>query len=162
DLLRVLSDVRAAAEDRQAMIEAAETITADLSANPPKIDEDELAEIEGFLNFLTQEYFTLLGYREYDLINRDGTDMLIQVPNTGLGIMRRGSGSAVSDAFTRLPPEIRHMAREPYPLLLTKANTVATVRRPSRLDYIGIKRFDENGMVTGERRFVGLYTQNFY
>jgi glutamate dehydrogenase len=162
DLLRVLGDVRAAAEDRQAMVEAAEIVTADLSANPPKIDDDELAEIETFLNWLTDDHFTLLGYREYELTKRDGADMLVQVPNTGLGILRRGSGAAVSDAFTRLPPEIRHLAREPYPLVLTKANTLATVRRPSRLDYIGIKRFDENGDVIGEHRFVGLYTQSFY
>src|SRR5207237_1189188 len=30
------------------------------------------------------------------------------------------------------------------------------------LDYVGIKRFDEEGRVTGERRFLGLYTTTAY
>ncbi|MDQ3238451.1 MAG: NAD-glutamate dehydrogenase, partial [Actinomycetota bacterium] len=38
----------------------------------------------------------------------------------------------------------------------------ATVHRPSYLDYIGVKRFDENGKAIGERRFLGLYTFSAY
>ncbi|MGG7380780.1 hypothetical protein ACQ7B2_19210, partial [Escherichia coli] len=37
-----------------------------------------------------------------------------------------------------------------------------TVHRPTYLDYVGLKRFDENGDVLGERRFLGLYTHTAY
>src|SRR5919202_4339045 len=50
----------------------------------------------------------------------------------------------------------------PNLLNLTKANSRATVHRPSYLDYIGVKRFDSSGEVTGERRFLGLYTFSAY
>ena len=47
-------------------------------------------------------------------------------------------------------------------LTLTKANSRSTVHRPSYLDYVGVKRFDEDGNVIGERRFLGLYTHTAY
>jgi glutamate dehydrogenase len=162
DLLRVLGDVRAAVDDGEAMGAARQTVTTDLRTNPPPIDAGELQEIETFLTWLTDEHFTFLGYREYDLVTRDGVDTLVQVPGTGLGILRQSEGATESEAFTRLPLGIRHLARRPYPLVLTKANTMATVHRASYLDYVGIKRFDHDGNVIGERRFLGLYSPRFY
>ena len=36
------------------------------------------------------------------------------------------------------------------------------MHRPAYLDYVGIKRFDADGNVVGERRFLGLYTHTAY
>src|SRR5690606_9378743 len=47
-------------------------------------------------------------------------------------------------------------------LLITKANARSLVHRPALLDYIGIRRFDAEGNVVGERRFVGLFTSAAY
>ncbi|CAM5412093.1 NAD-specific glutamate dehydrogenase OS=Streptomyces glaucescens OX=1907 GN=gdhB PE=4 SV=1 [Streptomyces glaucescens] len=46
--------------------------------------------------------------------------------------------------------------------MLTKANSRATVHRPSYLDYIGVKKFDADGNVIGERRFLGLFSSAAY
>ena len=46
--------------------------------------------------------------------------------------------------------------------MLTKANSRATVHRPSYLDYVGVKQFAPDGTVLGERRFLGLYTTTAY
>ena len=54
------------------------------------------------------------------------------------------------------------MAREHTLLVLAKANSRATVHRPAYLDYVGVKTFDENGEVTGERRFLGLFSSAAY
>jgi glutamate dehydrogenase len=162
DLLRVLGDARAAVEDWQPMVTAMRRIADGLRTDPPPVDADELAEIDAFLRWLADGSFTFLGYREYDLVTRDGDDAIVAVPGTGLGILRQHEGAGASEAFTKLPPEIRRLARERNPLVVTKANTLATVHRPSYLDYIGVKRFDAAGEVTGERRFLGLFTQGFY
>jgi glutamate dehydrogenase len=58
--------------------------------------------------------------------------------------------------------EVRAFARSPEPLIITKANSVSTVHRSTYLDYIGVKTFDARGRVTGERRFVGLWTSSAY
>src|SRR5665811_538552 len=67
-----------------------------------------------------------------------------------------------SGSFGRLSPEGRVKAREPHLLILTKANARATVHRSTHLDYVGIKVFNSDGEVTGEKRFLGLFTARAY
>jgi glutamate dehydrogenase len=160
-VLRVLREVRAAVEDWKAMRAQALRIAASLGSDaPPVIKPDEVAEAKAFLEWLEAHNFTFLGYRDYDVVHTDGDISLASVGGTGLGILRGQSQS--SDGFERLPPAVRALALEPYLLNLTKANSRATVHRPSYLDYVGIKRFDEQGRVIGERRFLGLYSHTAY
>ena len=82
------------------------------------------------------------------------------VPGTGFGILR--SDQDMSTSFGKLPPLVRAKAREKTLLVLAKANSKATVHRPVYLDYVGVKTFDENGEVVGERRFLGLFSSAAY
>ena len=54
------------------------------------------------------------------------------------------------------------MRAQPELLTITKANSVSTVHRATYLDYVGIKTFDSAGRVTGEQRFLGLFTSAVY
>ena len=127
--------------------------------------EQEFEEARELLRWLADDHFTFLGYREYEL---RGDDSLAAVPGTGLGILRSDPHHAeddshpVSPSFERLPADARAKAREHKLLVLTKANSRATVHRPSYLDYVGVKKFDENGEVVGERRFLGLFSSAAY
>ena len=158
-LERVLADVRAAVEDWQPMVERGRQIVADLEASPPPVDPEELAEAKALLEWILDDHFTVLGYHEYDLVTEDGEDALRRVPGTGLGILRDTDGD---HGLVKLPREARGLARAKDTLVLTKANSRATVHRPAYLDYVGVKRFDEAGEVVGERRFLGLYTSSAY
>ena len=51
---------------------------------------------------------------------------------------------------------------EPRLLIITKANIHSRVHRRVYLDYIGVKRFDAVGNLTGELRIVGLFTSTAY
>ncbi|MFI9150018.1 NAD-glutamate dehydrogenase [Streptomyces sp. NPDC053367] len=167
DLLRVLSDVREAVEDWEKMRDAALRIADQLPEEPVADDlrRQEIEEARELLRWLAADHFTFLGYREYQL--RDD-DSLAAVPGTGLGILRSDPHHAgddqhpVSPSFERLPADARAKAREHKLLVLTKANSRATVHRPSYLDYVGVKKFDENGEVVGERRFLGLFSSAAY
>jgi glutamate dehydrogenase len=159
---RVLADVRAASEDWAPMRERVREILTRLADQPPPVDREELAEARALLEWVDQGHFTFLGYRVYDLEVQDGEDILRPVPGTGLGILRETAGKPLSRSFAKLPPQVRRLAREPHMLVLTKANSHATVHRASYLDYIGVKRFDSEGRVTGEWRFLGLYTAAAY
>jgi glutamate dehydrogenase len=158
----VLADVNAAVEDWRPMRERVKEIVAELDVRPPPVDPDELAEAKALLEWMDDDHFTFLGYREYELRTRDGEDVLASVPESGLGILRETEEKPVSRSFALLPPEVRRRAREPNLLNLTKANSRATVHRPAYLDYVGVKRFNEAGAVSGERRFLGLYTHTAY
>ncbi|MFI1285435.1 NAD-glutamate dehydrogenase [Streptomyces sp. NPDC020858] len=168
DLQRVLSDVRESVEDWEKMRDAALRIAEGLPDEPtaPDLREYELEEARELLRWLADDHFTFLGYREYNLV--DG-DALSAVPGTGLGILRsdphhsgKEDGHPVSPSFNRLPADARAKAREHRLLVLTKANSRSTVHRPSYLDYVGVKKFDADGNVVGERRFLGLFSSAAY
>ena len=50
----------------------------------------------------------------------------------------------------------------PQRLVLAKSSVRSTVYRPSYLDYVAVRKFAADGQVTGEYRFLGLYTQAAY
>ncbi len=161
DLLSALRDVREAVEDWPRMRHRALEIADELAAGKLPLPEDELLEAEELLNWLADQHFTFLGYREYVLeTDEAGDDLLRAVTGTGLGILRNDQN--VSASFAKLPPSVRAKAREKKLLVLTKANSRATVHRPAYLDYVGVKTFDDDGEVTGERRFLGLFTSTAY
>jgi glutamate dehydrogenase len=162
DLLRVLEDVRYAVEDHQKMRALAVRTADELRGDPPPVPGGEavIAETEELLRWLADDHFTFLGYREYRLERGDDGDALKALTGTGLGILRADRPG--SESFAAMPAELRAKAREKRLLIITKANSKATVHRPAYLDYIGVKLFGPDGEVTGERRFLGLLTHVAY
>ncbi len=150
----VLEEVRAAVEDWAPIRVRTTDLATELRRQPPPVDPHELSEAEEFLVWLSQGNFTFLGYREYELSGSE----LSAVPGSGLGILR----GAATTPSKQLDPKALALARSSHPLVLTKANSRATVHRPSYLDYVGVKRFASDGTVIGERRFLGLYTTTAY
>ena len=161
-LLSVLADVRAAVEDWPTMKTKVAHVLNDMGAVEKAVPADRITEARDFLTWVGDNHFTFLGYREYELAIVDGKDVLKIVPGSGLGVLRERNTGGVSGSFNELPENLRKLAREPRLLVLTKANSRATVHRPGYLDYVGIKKFDANGQVIGERRFIGLYTSSSY
>ncbi len=155
---RVLDEVRVTFDDWKPMRERAEALIAELEDSPPPIDSHELDEVKAFLAWVADDKFTFLGYREYELVHDEGDSGLRALPDTGLGILRRPPQSP----YTKLSPRAAALAQAPHALVLTNANSRATVHRPAYLDYIGVKKFGEGGRVVGERRFLGLYTSSAY
>ncbi|RNI23209.1 NAD-glutamate dehydrogenase [Flexivirga caeni] len=161
DVERVVGDVRVAVNDWSKMHDECEQIIAALdSERPVSVPGAAVDKVQGFLRWLADNHFTFLGYREYTLDTVDGEDVLRVKPGTGLGILRYDKPS--SRSFSKLSPRGRATARQPQLLTITKANSRATVHRSSFLDYIGIRTFDEQGNVIGEKRFLGLFTSSAY
>ena len=161
-LERVLRDVRAAVNDWAAMKEVLSSTLAEIDASPPPLPADELSEGKAFLKWLLADNFVLLGHRRHDLIIEDGEDSLRIVPDSNLGILRESRSQKVAESFAALPAEIRVHARSPELLSITKSTSRSTVHRPGYLDSIAIKSFDSDGHVTGEHRFLGLFTSTAY
>ncbi|HEX8205030.1 MAG TPA: NAD-glutamate dehydrogenase [Solirubrobacteraceae bacterium] len=164
DVLEALGDVTAAVGDWPAMTRTARELAASLDDPPPPVSDAERREANALLEWLADDNFVFLGYREYELVDEEGEERLRAIPDSGLGILRTGRGGRhpASRPFDDLPPRVRALARAPRLLILTKANSRATVHRPAYLDSVGVKRFDADGNVVGERRFLGLYTTVAY
>ncbi len=164
----VLGNVRDAVEDWSKMREHCAEMAAALRDHPPAgVDPEEVRSTARFLGWLASDHFTFLGYREYTLTRSStggagghGSDVLESVNGTGLGILRYDRPGSAS--FARLSPQAQAKARDRRMLIITKANSRSTVHRSTYLDYIGVKQFDDQGQVVGERRFLGLFASSAY
>ena len=163
-----LDDVRVAVEDWTDMRAQMDDAIAHLSGARTHASPDELAEAMEFLRWLRDDHFAFLGCRVYDFeVDEDGSMAQRHPrvrPESGRGVLRdpdrhvlrKGSEPAV------LTPAIETFLREPTPLIVAKANMKSHVHRRVYMDYIGVKRYREDGAVIGEARFVGLFTAEAY
>lgn len=157
----VLKDVRAVNRDWPAMREKIREAIDEMDDIAPFVDAGELAESKDFLKWIEAHHFTLLGMRDYELEKTNGDKALHGVLGTGLGVLR-DTEEKKSRRLTSMTPEAQKLILSPQILITSKTNTISTVHRPVYTDYIGIKRFDKEGNVIGERRIIGLYTSPAY
>ncbi len=159
---RVLGDVEASVADWRKMVNRAEESLIELEQNPPALDALEISESKDFLRWLINDNFTFLGCRDYRLIGNEKNRALQIISGSGLGVLRDGSESLSSRSYSDLPPQARKLALSKNILIIAKTNTKSTVHRATYTDYIGVKRFNDQGELIGERRFIGLYTSTAY
>lgn len=162
NILRILADVRLSVIDWHKMVERVEESLVELEQNPPALDQAEISESKDFLRWLINNNFTFLGCRDYKLIGNDKNRALQMVPGSGLGVLCEDSQSFASRSYADLPPQARKLALSKNILIIAKTNTKSTVHRATYTDYIGVKRFNQQGELIGERRFIGLYTSTAY
>jgi glutamate dehydrogenase len=156
----VLGEVRCAVQDWRPMLDRVRGVIGDLKANPPPLAVEDIAEAIQFLEWLLADHFTFLGMRDYRLHG----DALEPDHETALGVMRDRELRVLKrgQQLLEITPEIMAFLKEPRPLIIAKANIHAHVHRRVYLDYIGVKRFDAAGNLTGEFRIVGLFTSTAY
>lgn len=61
-----------------------------------------------------------------------------------------------------LTREIGDFLQSPVPLIIAKSTLPSRVHRRVQCDYIGVKKYDAEGRVNGEVRFLGLFTAEAY
>jgi len=160
----VLDDVRVAVNEwRPIRAKVAESIEA--LENAPKVtDGDEAKEVRAFLEWLDNDHFTFLGYREYEVIDDNGDSHMGVVENSGLGLMGDPDVHLFEGVrrLADLPEHVREFLERKQLLIINKANKRSTVHRAVHLDAVGLKEFNAAGKVIRERMFVGLFTSTVY
>ncbi|MCP5089661.1 MAG: NAD-glutamate dehydrogenase [Gammaproteobacteria bacterium] len=159
EITRVLGDVRLAVRDWGAMRQRMRDTRDLLKFGPKGVDPLLRSESQALLDWLADDHFTFLGYREYSLSKRGKRVFLKSKKGSGLGVLSRDDRGAKGIELTA---EMRRLTRTRDWLILTKANSRSTIHRPAFLDYIGIKVYNERGNAIGERRFIGLLTSVAY
>jgi glutamate dehydrogenase len=157
-----LAHVRVVVQDWRPMLARVGDVIAEIKNNPPPLPVDEIAEAAQFLEWLVANNFTFLGVREY-VLSEDAQDYQ-QRRGSGLGILRDPDMHVLRRGTEQvsITPEIMEFLKEPKALIITKANARARVHRRVHMDYIGVKRFDDDGHLVGEFRIVGLFTSTAY
>ena len=161
-LARVLEDNHAVVADWQAMREQVRSSIQELGHVPENLDPAEVEETRLFLKWIEDNHFTFLGVRDYKLVHRNNETLLQAAPETGLGVLRKDLNQTLTRNLSAMTPEAQELSLSSQILVMSKTNTRATVHRDAYTDYIGIKRFNAEGQVIGERRIIGLYTSAAY
>jgi len=159
EITRVLGDVRVTVRDWQKMRRRMTETRDLLQFGPAGVDDELRTESQALLDWFVDERFTFLGYREYKLGKRGKKQVLRPIKGTGLGLLSRNDADSKE---TELTPEMTRLSRSRGWLIMTKANSRSTVHRPTYLDYVGVKIYNEKGVLIGERRFIGLLTSIAY
>src|SRR5581483_3966485 len=118
---------------------------------------EEVAETDAFLEWLKQDNFVFLGYREYRFGGEGEEAWAEVVEGSGLGIL---SDTRTSTFATRVPisslrPGLRERVLGGPLLVVSKTNRESTVHRRVKMDYLGIKQVDASGRIVGELRMIG-------
>ncbi len=159
DLESVLADVTIAVKDWKPIQKKLQECIAEAS-DSKHADQNSLETNISFLNWIANHNFTLMGYRKYSVNAIEGDTEISPVEGSALGLTK--NRDVKTRALSELSNASRNEALSNNLLVLTKTGSKSTVHRPAYMDYIGIKIFDDQGRVTGEHRFIGLYGAGFY
>jgi glutamate dehydrogenase len=156
----VLGDVRRAVLDFTQMAARARRMVQIASAGAARYADDEVDETVAFVEWLLQDHFIFLGFREY----RIEDDSIAVVPGSGLGILADEASSRFARAqpIASLDPGVRERALEGDLLIVSKTNRLSPVHRRARMDYIGVRKVSADGRIVGEARMLGLFTTKAY
>jgi glutamate dehydrogenase len=158
-----LSDARAAVEDFPAMLALMSKTVAELAASG-KARQEEV----DFLNWLHADHFVFLGARVYEYPKQASGDYAAEEPlyqaKDGLGVLRDPERTVLRRVHEPavLMRQVRDRIVSDPALTIAKSNVRSRVHRRSHMDYIGVKRYAEDGRPSGEVRFVGLFTAEAY
>ena len=161
----VLGNVRAAVADWRAMLTQMDAAISDLRAGGPDIGQEEIEESIAFLKWMVGNNFTFLGYAEFSFPETGGSENVASISGSGLGVLRDPDVKLFrsrSNELVAFSSEILESLKDPRPLIITKTDVRSTVHRDIHMDYLGVKRYGADGSVTGERRFIGLFTSTAY
>lgn len=161
ELMSVVNDVSIAVQDWQPMRAKLRDIIEEFKSSQCTISVEQTKQTEKFLAWLYDHNFTLMGFRSYSAKGIKGDYRWVADNDSSLGLMKNSKTNR-DRVLSNIPPSAREEALSHNPLMLTKTNSRSRVHRPAYLDYVGIKRFDIDGKVIGEYRFIGLYSASFY
>jgi glutamate dehydrogenase len=157
-----LEDVRVAVDDWSAIRGKALAIAAELPQRKLPLGERTVGEAADFLRWLADDNFTFLGYREYEVAEADGEEVLRAINDSGLGILRGSERSMAPRSLRSLAASALPQSGSTDAIILTKTNARSHVHRPGYMDYVGVLKFDANGRPVAEQRFLGLFSSNAY
>ncbi|WP_027967231.1 NAD-glutamate dehydrogenase [Halomonas halocynthiae] len=157
----VLVDVRTSVNDFAPMLSKVQSAVDELkSLCPAQIDKQDHQEAIDFLEWLQEDNFTFLGYDEYS-VTASGKQ-LAKVEGSELGVFRLDQPRYREWVRANQGTDSEQVALAPKLVSFAKSAHRARVHRPAYPDYISIDRYDDQGRITGEYRFMGLFTSTVY
>ncbi|HLS06028.1 MAG TPA: NAD-glutamate dehydrogenase [Wenzhouxiangella sp.] len=160
-ILSVLAEVRLAVGDWKPMLDRTREIADELATTHAALSGPALEEAREFFNWLIDDHFTFLGYREYVVEDAADGRVLRAIADSGLGIMHPDNRAAPVRPLSELAGGGKEVTADD-PVIITKTNARSRIHRGGYMDYISVLYFDDDGRVIKEKRLIGLFTSGAY
>ncbi|MEH6634484.1 MAG: NAD-glutamate dehydrogenase [Halioglobus sp.] len=159
-LANILDEVSVVVDDFPKVCERMDEVTTAIAASEC-VSLDYREEAAAFIDWLGRNHMTMLGY-EYLKVTRSGATTKIKTDKkASLGLLRHSKSRGEQD----LQSDLQAMSSEQLhkkQLSFSKSQVRSRVHRLTYPDYVLVNVFGENGEVTGQHRFIGLYTSSVY
>ena len=154
-LWSVIRRLKVIVYDFQNMLNATKSLIDDVE-NVATIDAQERAEATAFLEWLMADHFTFLGSKAYQFIDEGNKKAIKPLAQTALGW-------AKIDRELDCLESVREQIIDQRSLLIfTKSSTKSPFHRSVYPDVVIVRKFDQDGKLLEEVRFIGLYTSRVY
>ena len=127
-----------------------------------KSTDADISEFKEFVSWLCENKFIFLGFCQYDLVKEGKSYDLAEVSNSRLGIFRSKYQNIVPNLADYSAGDIPSLVKNPYFLEILKSRHKSQIHRNVNVERIRIQRFNQEGEVIGEYRFIGLFTSSVY
>ncbi len=163
-IVAVLTDVRRTVDSFPLMLGKVDRMMQLARVAAGQVGDAEVEDVVAFLQWLKEDNFVFLGYREYQLLDTEQGRAVSVVAGTGLGILEDDDRSHVRRPvlLADLRPELAARYEAGELLVITKTNRVSPVHRKAKMDYIGVRILGPDGRTRGEARMIGLFTSKAY
>jgi len=162
-LYTTLNDVYLANRDWKKMLAKLDGARNDLANARTRLPAREMDQYCSFLQYLYDNNFTLLGYREYEFVEKKGAIASKILKKENLGLLDDIERPAyINESSESLPRNLQELRRGLPPVSVSKTNRVSSVHRSVPMDAIAVKTYDKDGRVKGEKLFLGLFTSVTY
>jgi len=160
----VLTDVRGAVRDFRPMLDRIPRMIDLVRSGYGHFADTEVDEAIAFLEWLRENNYVFLGYREYRVVDLAAGPAVQVVPESGLGILSDDGESTLSEPrpLSSMPAEVAERYTRGELLVITKTNRYSTVHRRAKMDYVSVRILGPGGETVGEARMLGLFTSKAY
>ena len=171
ELKATLEETRVINRDFKGLLKNVQNIATELKALPGRDNDDEISEGIEFLEWMAAGNFVLLGSRKYDFTKsaiKNGPSPDYANPaveqKSQLGLLKNSEITVLrqSSEPTVIASNVQSFIKSSAAVTVAKSNVFTRVHRRVRMDYVSVKHYDWAGDVTGETRFVGLFTSEAY
>ncbi|MGJ8564902.1 MAG: NAD-glutamate dehydrogenase [Alphaproteobacteria bacterium] len=171
EIRKTLEEVKLINADFLPLVQNVRMRAEELKHAHGKTPKDDVDEGVAFLEWLADGNFVLFGARRYDYTQSSklATGDLDYVNPTivegdSLGLLRDASVTILrqSSEPSSISTNVERFVLEAPTVTVAKSNMFTRVHRRVRMDYISVKHFSKTGKVTGETRYVGLFTAEAY
>ena len=151
-LKETLAELSCVVQDFAEMKQRTGAIEHELKPLADNESEASLDEVRSFLAWLVANHFTLLAMKEYQVVEKQGEKHLQAVAENRLGAAK------LCQDLDLLEDEVGPLTHENNLIVFGKSGTRSRWHRPVYMDFVCVRKCDEQGRVIGEYRWLGLYT----